>query len=161
MQQIGITLSSLESSLALAASGGTALTVNPQTLLGPLSEVSVSILPAQPPSTTYDYWEVSGSVSNKACGIITGGSINCYLMDSCLNKIGPTADYACYSGAWAGMNDLTVLACRIKLPVANVNILEAQDFSSICSALSPYMVQDKVLFDVASADGSQECDIFW
>ncbi len=161
MQQIGSTLSSLQSSLALAASGGTTLTVDPQTLLGPLAEVSVSMQLAQPPTTAYDYWQVSGMVSDKACGVITRASVTCYLMDTCLNRIGPDSTYSCHSGGWTGMDELTILTCNIKLPVVNATTLDAQDFSAICTALSPHMIQDKVLFDVVSADGSQECDIFW
>lgn len=149
----GRIFTSLEKRLSDAADNDQNIGHAPTNFAGPLANLSVAI--------NNNVWFISGTFRANGCGIISGATVTCYLVDSCAQAIGPLTNNVCSPGGWWGdLEDLYWLSCHVTMKSANVDVFSKADHARHCAALSPYLLGEQVWFDIVDANGAQECNVF-
>lgn len=149
----GRILTSLETKLSDAADNDQSLTFAQSNFIGPLANLRLEII--------NNVWVVSGALRNNGCGILSGATISCNLVDSCANTTGPLTNNTCSPGGWWGdLEDVYWLSCHVTMKPPNVDVFSKNDHGRHCAALTPYLLGNQVWFDIRSANGALDCNSF-
>ena len=155
LMSAGRTLSNMGEHLSTEAAANNSVTYAQQNLAGPLANVRVDIDTVGPD----DIWHIVGAMRVKGCGILSDAAVSCYLVDPCENAIGPNTSYTCNSDWWNGLDsELYQVSCHLTIKPSNVGLFS--NHTRICNYLTSYMAQGKSFFDIVSADGASECNLF-